>query len=344
MIEQFLATLKNLWTTHSIQAIKFFKHHKKLLKSLLKKKKLKTLILSATKEWKISSIIFFVIVFLYYGLGAYVSSNLNNNLDYKIKTTNQRNTTLSLIYSLKSQIDDAPWTPSLPLIFPASILDNLPNFQLGVKDGIKHYIKQLSALYLDSSLKEAGTLLDYSPDIWLFSQDKNDKLSPGSAKQYRKALGRITDFSNVENILYPLTTENLSYQLNSINKLLDKQIINISKHSTEHCTDIFDNQADDIFFYTQGILYSTYYYLTGLSKDYQDLIVATNTYNDLTSALKQLKNAINLSPVIIKNSSPENVYSANHLLYLSNYIAKAQNKLYQISKIIEQNKTKDIPQ
>jgi hypothetical protein len=178
----------------------------------------------------------------------------------------------------------------------------------------------------------------------LFSQDKNDKLSPGSAKQYRKALKYLTDFSNKEIILYPLSTENFLYQLNSINKVLDKELNTLAKHSLEHNSDIFDTHADDIFFHTQGVLYTTYYYLSGLNKDYQDLIVATETYDDLTNALKQLKNAINLSPIIIKNSSPESVYSANHLLYLSNYIAKAQNKLHQIHKIIEHKKTKEITQ
>ncbi len=344
MTDNFLVKLKNLSKKYLNIALTHYKKYKTRLKAFLKRKanlkNIKSFLHSIIKEWKFSSILLFAIIVLYYGLGAYISSNINKQLNKELisSTTNERIATLSLIHSLKSQIDDAPWTPSLPLIFPASILDNLPNFQLGVKDSVRHYIKNMSALYLNPSLKDAGKLLDYSPNIWLFSHDKNDKLLPGSAKQYRKSLGFITDFSKTQTSIYPLSLDDFLYQINAINKLLENTINKIYKHTLENSSNIVDTSADNLFFYTQGVLYTTHYYLSGLGKDYQDLIVETNAYEPYTTTLMLLKNAINLNPIIIKNAPLDSTYSANHLIYLSNYIARAQNKIYEISNQIKKQK------
>ncbi len=344
MTDNFLVKLKNLSKIYLNIALKYYKKYKTNLKTFLKrkanKKSIQSFFKSLIKEWKTSSLFLFIIIILYYGLGAYISSNINKQLnkDLYSNTSNERFSTTGLIYSLKSQIDDAPWTPSLPLIFPASILDNVPSFQLGVKDGVKHYVKNMSALYLDSSLKDAGKLLEYSPNIWLFSQDKDDKLLPGSAKQYRKSLGFISDFSKKQNQQYPLSVDDLIYQINSINKLLENNINKINKHTQEYNSNIFDTSADNIYYYTQGVLFTTHYFLSGLGKDYQDLIVETNAYETYTTALMLLKNAINLEPLIVKNAPLDSTYSANHLIYLSNYISRTQNKLHEIINLIKKPK------
>ena len=314
------------------------------LKKIKKNKSFLYLLISIFKQWKTSSIIFLGIIFVYYGLGAYISSNINNTLNQNINIDkkNSRYATHYLIHTLKSQIDDAPWTPSLPLIFPASILDNLPNFQLGSKNAVRYFVKKMSAIYLDPSLKDCGQLLDYPANIWLFSQDKNDKLSPGSAKQYRKAIANLTDFSKKECIQHPLSIPNLLSQLNGINNLLSKQLTKIDKHAVEHNSDLFDIKKDDLFFYIQGILYTSHYYLLGLSKDYQDLIVENELYDELTTTLKTMQKAIELNPMIVKNAPLDNVYSANHLIYLGYYISNAQNHIKNISTTIKNKAPKEL--
>ena len=298
---------------------------------------------SITKKWKTSLTIFFSIITIYYGAGALVSSNINNTLnkELKINPAIEQHSTIALTYVLKSQIDDTPWTPSLPLIFPASILDNLPNFQLGAKDAVHHIVKRMSALYLNQNLKTAGELLNYPSDIWLFSQDGNDKLSPGSAKQYRKALNNLKEFSSTQNIHYPLNTSHLISLLESVQTLLERQSNRIKKHTIEHNQDLNDTKADDIFYYTQGTLYTLHYYIKGLSNDYQDLIVEKELYEKLTTLLKNLSSATTLSPMVIKNSPLEDVYSSNHLIYLSYFIAEAKNILSHIIFSLKQSPIKE---
>ena len=342
MLKSFFAKLKLILKRLIGKLVYIYTYLKGYLPIFIKKIQQKdtsasAFISSLIKEWKLSSLVFFGIIVLYYGLGAFVSSSINNTLNKEIKIdqSTERYATVSVIYALKSQIDDTPWTPSLPLIFPASILDNLPSFQQGSKSATLNIIKKLSGLYLDKSLKNASQLLNYPENIWLFSQNEEDKLSPGSAKQYRKALGEIKNFSKTEAVRFPLSPSNLIYQLDAINTILSNQTEQIEKHVLEHNTDLTDLKADNLFYRTQGVLYTIHYYLSGLTKDYQDLIVEKDLYEDVTTALQSLNKAINLKPFIVKNSSLEDIYGANHLMYLAFYISKTQNILTTISATIK---------
>lgn len=299
---------------------------------IAKNKKKNGFIHFAAENWHSAGMVFIGIILIYYGIGAAVSSKINNNLDNGLKTTSAspRYITAALTHVLKTQLDDSPWTPALPIIFPAAVLDNLPNFQLGVKDTVKYLTKRLSAFHASNKLKEAEELLGYPADIWLFSQTKDDKLAPGSAKQYRKALTKITDFGTSPDTKFTASPSEYLYLLKSLNNLLQRQISNLAKHVQEHNSELIDFKADNIFYKTQGSSYAAYYMLTALLRDYQDLIVQTEQYEEITSALKSLEKAVALNPIAVKNASMEDVYAANHLIYLAYHLSQASNHITRI--------------
>lgn len=290
-----------------------------------------------SEKWRLFTVGILGFLIIYYGLGATVSSTINNGLDTPITVSSKspRHTTEALSYVLKSQIDDTPWTPALPIIFPAAVLDNLPNFQIGAKDGAKYMIKRLSSYHTDDNLKEAGELLDYPDHIWLFSQTTDDKLAPGSAKQYRKAIAKLTDFASSENNNKATGSHELLYILTGIENLLERRLNILNQHVMEHNSELLDFKADNIFYQTEGYVYTIYYLLKGITKDYQDIIVETGQYENLTAALSFLETGSKLAPLSIKNASPQDTYEANHLLYLGYYLARAQNYLKTIHNNIE---------
>ena len=317
---------------------KSFKHKNKSPKN----NKLTSYFSNIFKKRKFGFLAIFGVIFIYYGLGLIISSKINTNLEYKLTAPNNtRYTTNALTYTLKTQVDDVQWTPALPIIFPAYFLDNLPSFQIGTKDAVKYLVKKMSAFYVDSELKKAGELLNYAPNIWLFSKTNDDTLAPGSAKQYRKALALLNTFSTKQSALYPLDIKELKYFLNSLDSLLDINIQNLDKHIREHSSDLINNNADNIFYSTKGNAFVIYYTIKGLTKDYQDQIVEAELYDDITTILKNLETALNFNPISIKNSSPEDVYSANHLIYLAYFLSQAQNKLKDVSYNFEL-KTREI--
>lgn len=296
-------------------------------------------VILAIEQWRISTLLLVLFIAIYYGGGAFISSNINKRLNNHAtaSVTTGKKTFFSLSYVLKSQVDNVAWTPALPIIFPAAVLDNLPNFQLGVKESAGYFIKKLAKHYKNTSLKEVGKLLDYPADIWLFSQTKDDKLTPGSAKQYRKALASLKEFIEKEDIV--VTDEDLTYILKNIINLLNKQISILNKHALEHSSELLDINADNIFYKTQGTVYTIHYLLSALTHDCQNQILKTEQYENITTALKYLTDAEELAPLTIKNAATNNSYEANHLLYLAYYLSQAQNyltKVYYINLLAQQ--------
>ena len=351
MIKPFLTKLKVIFRRLLGKCVYGYVYLKNSLQSLLNtpqtdtrhhrrkhKKSILNIISAILKSWKLSCLFFLGFFILYYGIGATISAQLKKPLttDLTLSAKSIRHTPLALTYVLKTQLDDSPWAPALPIIFPASILDNLPNFQLGVKDSAKYIVRRTAAISNNISLKEAGDLLNYPADIWLFSQTIDGKLAPGSAKQYRKALALITEYnSEKENFSNAGTTE-LLYQLKSLENILNHQVNIIHKHYQEHHNDFWDMKADNIFYRAQGNIFTVYYVLNALTKDYQHIIISSEQYENITTALNYLQEAEKLSPLIIKNGSTSDLFTSNHLLYLAYYISRAENYIQTITTNLKQ--------
>ena len=82
---------------------------------------------------------------LYYPLGAFLTHKIDRNIDIEIKnnTSNQSQTIEMISYIINREVNEQLWTPSLPFFFPASILDNMPNFQLGIINGVSKFTTAL---------------------------------------------------------------------------------------------------------------------------------------------------------------------------------------------------------
>ncbi len=291
------------------------------------------LIKSIYKRWKLISYIIFIFLICYYGFGAIISSRFNNRLEIPLKAnlTSGQYSVSALSHVIKTQVDSAAWTPALPIIFPAAILDNLPNFQLGVKNSANFFITHLAERTQNTHLQQAAKLLSYPEDIWLFSQNKDDKLSPGSAKQYRKALAEMEHFISKASDNTKNSYTDLSNILQDCVRLLEQKTHLLDKHIQEHSSEITDLRADDIFYQTQGTVYTLHYLLSALIYDFKTQILEVDQYENLTAALRFLAEATKIKPLIVKNASFADSYSANHLAYLAYYLSQTQNKLQEIN-------------
>jgi len=304
--------------------------NKKTGKKSKKEKKILNFIATAAERWRLLCCWFLSILVIYYGLGALISSRINNDTSSAISCPPSGNGCIinALSHVLKVQIDKEAWTPALPKIFPAAALDNLPNFQLGAQKSAAALIKKIAQKSQHKALKEAAELLAYPPDIWLFSKTSDDTFAPGSARQYRKALTKIKEFAN-NDVPYPANKS--LYLLFELEHQLKNQIEKLHKQVLEHSTDTLDLKADDIFYHAQGTAYTLYYALAALGQDLQQQILKAGQYENLTTALKFLKDAETLEPFVVKNAPLNEAYEANHLIYLAYFLAKAQKLIAEIA-------------
>lgn len=309
---------------------------------LFSKKTRNNLVTFTIKRWKSCSLIIFCLLNIYYGIGAFVSSHIDNRLNLEVKTSIPQTHALSALeFVLKKQIDDAAWTPALPIIFPAAILDNLPNFQIGAKDTIAYFIKYYAKNYQNNHLHKARKLLNYPENIWLFSQTQKDSFAPGSAKQYRNALAEIETFISKDALLQQENQPPLADLIKTVEKLLNEHIYEISSYTREHTSEFLDLDADNLFYKIQGSAYATHYLLTGVAKDYQSEIVEAEQYENITTALKFLSDAVKLNPFRVKSTALNDSYGANHLIYLAYYLLQAESYLKDMHYALEQNR-KDV--
>lgn len=292
------------------------------------------LIALCAERWRGLTAVLLGFFLLYYGIGAAISSKIDKNLSLPLSSSAAGYTPAATALVLKMQVDENPWTPALPLIFPVAVTDNLQNFQLGAKNTVKYFINKISKLTSDKNLAQADELLNYPPDIWLFSKTKKNEIAPGSAKQYRKALAKINAYAAAPHQL-SASADALLFFIKAADDALEHHIAKLDKHAREHNSDIIDFKADDIFYKTQGSIYALYYILQALSRDYQQIIVQQNQYENITSALKLLEEALVLNPISVKNAPLQDLYAANHLLYLAYFLSAAQNRLKSVAAGIQ---------
>ena len=77
--------------------------------------------------------------------------------------------------------------------------------------------------------------------------------------------------------------------------------------------------------------------LKALGHDYKDLLVSEGLYQEWTTAAKALENSIELSPSIVRNGDINSQFSANHLMSMAYYLAKAEVSLEKISNQLKRN-------
>lgn len=273
-------------------------------------------------------------VFLYYPLGALISEDIDTNTDYEIAKDGHRSATIdTMTFLIKREVYNKSWTPALPFIFPAYMLDNMPAFQLGIMEPIGHTAKVLAAK-MDKSIAEEGKsplhsaaeLLQYPGTIWMFSPSNKLIPAPSSNSQYRRARKQLQNYNHMladGQAIFEATPQNLLHILKAVKADLQKTSNRLESHIRENSSSWLDTKADDVFYYQQGKIYAYFLLLKALSFDFKDAILQSNIYQPWTSLLKSLENAAHLSPTIVRNGELDSLLAPNHLASLGFYSRKA---------------------
>lgn len=282
-----------------------------------------------TSWWQIALITIGAIVFLYYPVGgmlinkidteSYQAENQNDNL-FVVDTLN---------YLINREVHHHIWTPNLPFLFPSYFLDNMPNFQMGIISAVSHTASGLAKMnYTTASpdsvpyLTKAAELLKYSPTVWLPATSSNTQYKKG-----RRQLRNFNDELASGKVLLPRTSTNFAIILSNINRDLAHLINTTSEHIREHQTDWLDFSADDVFYYAYGKLYAYLQITKNLSSDFKDVLVKYDIYQQWTSLISLLDQAVTIRPLIVRNGSLDSIFAPNHLAYLNNQTAQATNYL-----------------
>lgn len=290
--------------------------------------------------WK--TILFCGLIFLavYYLLGSKISEKIDLAHIYIApkEVTQISQTADCAAFLIRREVDDKMWTANLPFIFPASILDNMPNFQIGIISAARDVNAALKQMQNISEtqredLQKAHKLLNYSPYVWLQTKQDGFGLAPSANTQYRKAAKSLNKF-NLRQKFTP-TAADFPKILAVLSRKLKKTIARSEAYWREHAGDWFDFKADDVFYYNRGYAFALWQMGKALGSDYKEAILASNAYEDWTYLLSSLQQAAELSPLIVRNGNPQSLTAPNHLLAQTYFLVRALSALEKICNLTE---------
>lgn len=284
-----------------------------------------------------------LVVTLYYPLGGIVSEKIDRTPDYDFAylDSSQSEGLEMAAYLINREVNEHIWSANLPFLFPASSLDNMPNFQTGIIKGISDIIKvlshQIQCLENDKNiaeLNESAQLLAYPGNVWLFAPDNKLKTAPSSSSQYRKARKYLKDVNTAlkeEKCFWNHSANNLFDINKAVIRGLDKAILSIETEVREGGNSWFDSKADDVFYFNQGRIYAYMMVLRKIGRDFKQVLMAENLYSEWTAMLRSLQNSVEINPNVVVNGELEAKFKANHLTSLGYYVLKAENLLMKVN-------------
>ncbi len=281
-----------------------------------------------SSSWKTILTVVPMFLIFYYAVGSQIVEDMDVTTEYDVPAEKSPlfETPDSMAFLLKREVDDKMWTPNLPIIFPAYVLDNMPNFQIGIIDAVKDVSNTMRKLSFNTpaqnkDIKDAHKLLSYAPNIWIMTRKSALNLAPSSNSQYRKAAKKLKDYRR--NGIFTPTAADLERLVTGIGKELQKIAQANEEYQQENSGDFWDTSSDDLFYHNRGYAFALWQITKTLSADYKDLILDMNVYPEWTYFVSSLKRAAEMKPIIIRNGAPTSVFVPNHLIMQNYYLLRA---------------------
>ncbi len=311
---------------------------KKIRTSILRK--IKKLYRKLSDSWKLIFIGIPSFLFCYYVIGALISENIDvNSVDKKQNIALSESQTIETMRALlKREVDEHIWAANLPPVFPAYILDNMPNFQIGVVQAIRDIVKVIKTFPLNDeakrkSLNKAARLLSYKPDIWILSQKSAFSIAPSSNSQYRKARKELEKVN--ENGYILSSTADLSLILKNMALNLQKMSAKNEERVREFSSDYFDFKSDDIFYHNKGYAFGLWQITDALAVDFKAEILTAEAYGDWTLLVSNLQKAAKYEPAIVRNGNIQSAFAPNHIMIQNYYLSMSRAQAEKIINMLE---------
>jgi hypothetical protein len=246
------------------------------------------------------------------------------------------------------------WLPN-DIFWPTALLDNMPNFQLGVLEVVRYNVRVLrdnlsrmrTTDRLDPSAEAAFTNLSNDPFKWWFpSAESKWKLALAQLETYNRNLasGKSHFYARADNLI-ELLNQYLSLMggvntrlINAPRDLKTTLGIEEQKDKTSPAPsvdiDIPWTKIDDNFYYAQGVAYALHESFRAIRVDFNGVLTDKNSLT-LVDKILEILGRCNFEPLIVFNGNPDSVF-ANHSLNLSGIFNDARQKMNSLTVALMQ--------
>ena len=225
------------------------------------------------------------------------------------------------------------WLPNDPPLTPGAYLDNLPNFQLGVLQVVRHSSRVLrdnltrqrtsDAVHKETDLAYTGYA--NNPFKWAFPSAEGAYQRGNEAlRRFRADLGGEARFfpraDNLVQFLEPMVSE-----LGAVTtRLLD----------AKDPAKVGWFLIDDNFYYAQGAGFAMLGMMQAVNRDFKDVLVDKNA-TEITSLIIQSLDESQFDPYLVTNGDKDGLL-ANHSNNLKVFLDDARQKMNSLISILKQ--------
>lgn len=236
------------------------------------------------------------------------------------------------------------WTPNDPWIAPSGLLDNLPNFQIGVVNAVGRFSFEMldqmgrrsGSSSSDPDLERASGFLQFPPDIWLWEPSRSLLPTVPSENQYRQGLAALERYNarlSLGEAVYERRADTLAAALARISDDLGSQTSQIDR-ATNTGWWMFSQTADDAFYRNKGMLYGYDVILAALGEDFAQVIQERNLGPIWAQTLSSLRQGSQLRPAVVLNGQRDRSIFANHLALQGFFMKRAILQLEEVVSVL----------
>ena len=300
-------------------------------------------------RWGLVGLILLAAVVLYYPIGMLLANNINDDTAYTIPAdlqTPQGSRAVAMTIALiRRETDETTWVANKPFIFPSAMLDNMPNFQIGLVYALSRFSIEMTDVLgrtrgssqADADLDKASGLLKYDGTIWIWEPSTSLLPTASAERQYRSARKSLTRYNErlangsavfdkrADNLIAFI--ERVSADLGSASAALDAQAMGSS-------AGWFDTKADDIFYATKGRLYGYYLLLREIGIDFESVIAEKNAEKVWAQMLDSMRTGAAMNPLIVTNGANDGLFVPSHLAVQGFYLLRARTQLKEVANIL----------
>ncbi|MBP7670019.1 DUF2333 family protein [Ferrovibrio sp.] len=301
-----------------------------------------------TRQWIIGGFIAAVAVFgLYYPVGMLLTHKIDDNIAYEAPPVEGgASRAVAMAAALvKREVEVNGWVANDPFFQPGSMLDNMPNFQLGIIHSLGRFgfelVDQLGrtrgSSQTDSDLQEAAGLLQYSGTKWFFDFSTSLLPTVRSEEQYMKAYRALTNYNtrlSQGRAIFERRSDNLLSLMDRIAIDLGSSSAALDRRINEGSSLWFDDQSDDLFYSVKGQAYAYYLILRELKQDYANVMRDRELTGTWDQMLESFASAAVLHPLVVINGKPDGLLLPNHLASMGFHILRARAQIREISNIL----------
>ncbi|MBI5164431.1 MAG: DUF2333 family protein [Magnetospirillum sp.] len=283
--------------------------------------------------WLVAMVAVLLALPSWYLIGALVRHSVDDDLAFEPgRVEPGQSRALALAEALiHREVDVHKWVANDPFFQPSFILDNMPNFQMGVLGAVARVTEAIADR--DPELARAAGLLKYPGWIWKLDPRASWAPTASAEKQYRnagRAFARINQRMAAGETVLPRDAATLAAVLGALSADLATTVAEIEAHAIDDEASAFDGQADDVFYAAKGRAYGYALLLRELGWDFSGLI----SRRDLSVRWRRMLDAVaavaRLDPLLVMNGAPDGLLP-NHLAAQGFEIDRARRLLDEVA-------------